>query len=202
MKLARLLIAAALLAAAPRHAAPQHRDRCPRRRLLLGHGMGVRACEGRHERRLRLCRRQRRRTPITTRSARKAPATPRRCGSPTIPRRSATPSCSQIYFTVAHDPTEVNRQGPDVGTSYRSAIFPQSPQQARFAKAFIAQAQRGARLQGADRDAASRAAASTRPRPTTRASRASTPIYPYIVVQRPPEGRRAASRNSQLFTKR
>jgi peptide-methionine (S)-S-oxide reductase len=44
----------------------------------------------------------------------------------------------QIYFTVAHDPTEVDRQGPDVGHSYRSAIFPQSPDQARFAKAFIA----------------------------------------------------------------
>src|ERR671921_151276 len=44
----------------------------------------------------------------------------------------------QIYFTVAHDPTEVDRQGPDVGTSYRSAIFPQSPEQARFARAFIA----------------------------------------------------------------
>src|SRR4249919_3322023 len=44
----------------------------------------------------------------------------------------------QIYFTVAHDPTEVNRQGPDVGPSYRSAIFPQSAQQAAFAKAFIA----------------------------------------------------------------
>ena len=44
----------------------------------------------------------------------------------------------QIYFTVAHDPTEVDRQGPDVGHSYRSAIFPQTPEQARFAKAFIA----------------------------------------------------------------
>ena len=44
----------------------------------------------------------------------------------------------QVYFTVAHDPTEVNRQGPDVGPSYRSAIFPQSQEQARFAKAFIA----------------------------------------------------------------
>src|SRR6476619_393975 len=44
----------------------------------------------------------------------------------------------QIYFTVAHDPTQVNRQGPDVGLSYRSAIFPQSSQQAAFAKAFIA----------------------------------------------------------------
>jgi len=44
----------------------------------------------------------------------------------------------QIYFTAAHDPTQVNRQAPDVGTSYRSAIFPQSRQQAAFAKAFIA----------------------------------------------------------------
>ena len=44
----------------------------------------------------------------------------------------------QIYFTVAHDPTQVNRQGPDVGPSYRSAIFPQSAQQAAFARAFIA----------------------------------------------------------------
>ena len=43
----------------------------------------------------------------------------------------------EIYFTVAHDPTEVNRQGPDVGTSYRSAIFPQSPEQERFARAYI-----------------------------------------------------------------
>jgi peptide-methionine (S)-S-oxide reductase len=44
----------------------------------------------------------------------------------------------QIYFTVAHDPTQVDRQGPDMGHSYRSAIFPQNPDQARFAKAFIA----------------------------------------------------------------
>jgi len=44
----------------------------------------------------------------------------------------------QIYFTVAHDPTQVNRQGPDSGRSYRSAIFPQSPQQAHVARAFIA----------------------------------------------------------------
>jgi peptide-methionine (S)-S-oxide reductase len=43
----------------------------------------------------------------------------------------------QIYFAVAHDPTQVDRQSPDVGHSYRSAIFPQSAEQARFAKAFI-----------------------------------------------------------------
>ena len=54
------------------------------------------------------------------------------------PSRISYAQLLQIYFTVAHDPTEVNRQGPDVGTSYRSAIFPQSPQQAQAARAFIA----------------------------------------------------------------
>jgi peptide-methionine (S)-S-oxide reductase len=44
----------------------------------------------------------------------------------------------QVYFTVAHDPTQIDRQSPDVGRSYRSAIFPQNPQQAAFAAAFIA----------------------------------------------------------------
>ena len=44
----------------------------------------------------------------------------------------------EIYFLVAHDPTQVNRQGPDTGTSYRSAIFPQTPAQERFARAYIA----------------------------------------------------------------
>jgi len=45
----------------------------------------------------------------------------------------------QIYFSVAHDPTELNRQGPDSGTQYRSAIFPTNPEQARVAAAYIAQ---------------------------------------------------------------
>jgi peptide-methionine (S)-S-oxide reductase len=45
----------------------------------------------------------------------------------------------QVYFSVAHDPTELNYQGPDVGTQYRSTIFPTSPEQARIAKAYIDQ---------------------------------------------------------------
>ena len=45
----------------------------------------------------------------------------------------------QIYFSVAHDPTELDRQGPDEGTQYRSAIFPMSAAQADVAKAYIAQ---------------------------------------------------------------
>jgi peptide-methionine (S)-S-oxide reductase len=45
----------------------------------------------------------------------------------------------RIYFSVAHDPTELNRQGPDVGTSYRSAIFYTSEEQKRLAKSYIAQ---------------------------------------------------------------
>jgi methionine-S-sulfoxide reductase len=43
----------------------------------------------------------------------------------------------QIYFSVAHDPTELNRQGPDVGTQYRSVIFPATKEQARIARAYI-----------------------------------------------------------------
>jgi peptide-methionine (S)-S-oxide reductase len=45
----------------------------------------------------------------------------------------------RIYFSVAHDPTELDRQGPDVGTQYRSAIFPRDAAQAKVAQAYIDQ---------------------------------------------------------------
>src|SRR5262249_37890160 len=47
----------------------------------------------------------------------------------------------QIYFSVAHNPTELNRQGPDFGTQYRSAIFYADDEQRRIASAYIAQLQ-------------------------------------------------------------
>ena len=49
----------------------------------------------------------------------------------------------QIYFSVAHDPTEVDRQGPDQGTQYRSEIFAASPEQEATARAYIAQLDAG-----------------------------------------------------------
>lgn len=45
----------------------------------------------------------------------------------------------KVYFAVAHDPTELNRQGPDAGTQYRSEIFYASPEQQKIAQSYIAQ---------------------------------------------------------------
>ena len=55
------------------------------------------------------------------------------------PARVSYATLLRVYFSVAHDPTQLNRQDPDSGTSYRSAIFPQSPDQVRVARAYIAQ---------------------------------------------------------------
>jgi peptide-methionine (S)-S-oxide reductase len=55
------------------------------------------------------------------------------------PRQISYGRLLQVFFSVAHDPTQLNRQGPDVGSQYRSAVFPTSDEQARIAKAYIAQ---------------------------------------------------------------
>ena len=55
------------------------------------------------------------------------------------PRQISFGKILQIYFSVAHDPTQLNRQGPDEGTSYRSEIFAANPAQEKTARAYIAQ---------------------------------------------------------------
>ncbi|MBP0581406.1 peptide-methionine (S)-S-oxide reductase MsrA [Labrys sp. LIt4] len=55
------------------------------------------------------------------------------------PRQISYGQILQIYFSVAHDPTQLNRQGPDSGTQYRSQIFTTSAEQARIAAAYVSQ---------------------------------------------------------------
>lgn len=55
------------------------------------------------------------------------------------PSRVSYGTLLRIFFSVAHDPTQRNRQGPDTGPQYRSAIFPQNAEQRRVAEAYIRQ---------------------------------------------------------------
>ncbi len=98
------------------------------------------------------------------------------------PRRISYGQLLQIFFSVVHDPTELNRQGPDIGTQYRSAIFPANAEQTNIAKAYIAQL---------DQAHAFKKAIVTRIEPDRRFYPAEgyhqdfltrNPSYPYIVV--------------------
>jgi peptide-methionine (S)-S-oxide reductase len=55
------------------------------------------------------------------------------------PKRITYGQILRLYFAVAHDPTQLDRQGPDSGPSYRSEIFFNSPAQERIAKAYVEQ---------------------------------------------------------------
>jgi peptide-methionine (S)-S-oxide reductase len=55
------------------------------------------------------------------------------------PREISYGRLLQLFFSVVHDPTQLDRQGPDVGPQYRSAIFPRDAEQEKVARAYIAQ---------------------------------------------------------------
>jgi len=61
------------------------------------------------------------------------------------PRQISYGEILQIFFSVAHDPTQLDRQGPDVGSQYRTAIFPINAEQERVARAYVTQLE-GARV--------------------------------------------------------
>jgi peptide-methionine (S)-S-oxide reductase len=60
------------------------------------------------------------------------------------PKQISTGEILRIFFSVVHDPTQLNRQGPDTGTQYRSAIFYADSAQQKIAEAYIAQLQKAA----------------------------------------------------------
>jgi len=111
------------------------------------------------------------------------------------PRQVSYAQLLRIYFTVAHDPTQVNRQGPDVGPSYRSAIFPQSDAQRRLAARFIAQ------LRAAGRPIATRIESGgffpAEPYHQDFARR--HPLHPYILINDRPKVAKLKSAYPQLW---
>jgi len=118
------------------------------------------------------------------------------------PSRISYGKILQIFFAVAHDPTQLNRQGPDVGTQYRTAVFPRNQDQAAVAKAYIAQL---------DQARTYKAAIVTRLEPDRPFYRAEdyhqdfltlNPTYPYIVYNDLPKIANLKRLFSELYRER
>lgn len=98
------------------------------------------------------------------------------------PRQISYGQLLQIYFSVAHDPTQLNRQGPDTGSQYRSAVFPANASQNKIAKAYIAQLQKAGSFSG---PIVTRVEGGTQFYPAEGYHQdflAKNPRYPYIVI--------------------
>jgi len=89
----------------------------------------------------------------------------------------------KIYATVAHDPTQVNRQGPDTGPSYRSAIFPQNAAQRQFAARFLA----GLRASGVKAATRIESGAFYPAEASHQDFMRRNPYYPYVVIHDRPK---------------
>ena len=138
----------------------------------------------------RATRAARKRTRITRPSARARPGHAESVRVTFDPSKVSYGRLLQIYFSVAHDPTELNRQGPDSGTQYRSTIFPTSPEQAKIAKAYIAQLDAAHVFPQSDRDDHREPAGHFYPAEDYHQNFLTlNPTYPYIVDQRSAEGR-------------
>ena len=108
------------------------------RRMLLGCAGRISTRQRREERCLRLRRRSQEHRDLRVTNS----GTTGHAESVQItydPRQVTYAQLLQIFFSVAHDPTQLNRQGPDTGSQYRSTIFAANAEQARVAKAYIAQ---------------------------------------------------------------
>jgi peptide-methionine (S)-S-oxide reductase len=99
------------------------------------------------------------------------------------PRKVSYGQLLKIYFTVAHDPTQVNRQGPDSGPSYRSAIFPQNAAQRELAGKFITQLRAAGRPIATKIESGPFFAAEGYHQDFARKN----PTYPYIVINDAPK---------------
>lgn len=111
------------------------------------------------------------------------------------PRQISYAQLLRIYFSVAHDPTQVNRQGPDVGPSYRSAIFPQNDAQRRIAATFISQLRAGKHAIATRIESGPFFAAETYHQDFMRKN----PMHPYILVHDRPKLAKLKKRYPELW---
>ena len=122
-----------------RSASERRADGGPRGRVLLGRRGGLRSARPASRTSSRATRAAASRRRTTTSSAPARRATRSRCEITYDPAKISYGQLLKVFFAVAHDPTQLNRQGPDEGPQYRSAIFFNGPEQKTVAEAYIKQ---------------------------------------------------------------
>ena len=190
MNFAKLFAAAALFVAVPANAAAARTETAV---LAGGCFWGVEArlpaCEGRHQRRVGLCRRRAPRRQL--RKGRQRAHRPCRGGADHLrsARQSATASCCRSTSRSRTTRPSSTARAPTPARSTARAIFPQRRRRPRSAARLHRPAGRRAHGSAADRDQDRDGGPSSRPRPITRISARKNPTYPYIVINDRPEGR-------------